>query len=317
MTLQQIIDLVRRRQGNYEPPYHHIDTELVDYANDIVNTIARESLIIEDSTTPAACYLTLVDSTIDYTYDTRIIEISDALITGYLSAITQTGSGLDDIAVCGDYTLDDTNTSYVVYCDSAGATDTFKWSDDGGTTWEETLVDMTGEYQELNNGIYVKFSATTGHSADDYWSFTVYYTSGGMLTRYDQREMYDEYPRWRAADTDEPDRFITDYTHNKVSFYPPPDQPYLVAMRIIRYPSSQLSATSMSSQTPELPTTFHPMIVEGILGRAYMRQGANTYDEKKAAMHQALFNQFLDRLKRNNVILQNHNKNLSPHYGTI
>lgn len=51
---------------------------------------------------------------------------------------------------------------------------TFKWSDDGGSTWDATGVAITGSAQDLNNGVTVTFGATTGHRKDDYWTFTAY-----------------------------------------------------------------------------------------------------------------------------------------------
>ena len=49
-----------------------------------------------------------------------------------------------------------------------------KWSDDGGSTWDATLVAIDGTAQALNNGITVTFGETTGHTATDNWTFTAY-----------------------------------------------------------------------------------------------------------------------------------------------
>lgn len=51
---------------------------------------------------------------------------------------------------------------------------TFKWSDDGGSTWDAEDVAMTGLAQTLNNGVTVTFGATTGHAKGDYWEFTAH-----------------------------------------------------------------------------------------------------------------------------------------------
>ncbi len=317
MTLQQIIDLVRRRQGNYEPPYIQVDAELVDYANEVVNHIARETFIIKDSSTPAICYLTLTADTIDYSFDQRILEIKSASISGYNSAVTQTGSGLSDLSICGNYTEDDTNTSFVVYCDTSGTTDTFKWSNDGGSTWEATGVSMTGDWQELDHGMWIKFAATTGHTADDYWSWTTYPINGGLLTRMTTNELYEGQSTWRKGTSGEPTRFVTDYIHSYISFYVPPQYSYLVNMRVTRYPLSQLTSASMSSQTPEIPINFHYAIVEGILAQAYLRRGAETFDDRKASIHQAIFDKEVQKMKRYNINLQGYSRNLRPDDGIL
>jgi len=82
-----------------------------------------------------------------------------------------TGSGLNDLTKGGSYSLTTTDTSYVVEIDSSGTPDTFKWSDDGGVTWDATGVAITGSAQTLNNGVTITFGATTGHTVGDRWTF--------------------------------------------------------------------------------------------------------------------------------------------------
>jgi hypothetical protein len=58
-----------------------------------------------------------------------------------------------------------------VTIDSTGTPDTFKWSDDGGATWEATIVRITGTWQTLNNGVKIRFDSVNGHTNADYWDF--------------------------------------------------------------------------------------------------------------------------------------------------
>jgi hypothetical protein len=97
---------------------------------------------------------------------------------GYGST-TFTGSGLDDLTFSGNYN-GTTVVTYRVKVDAAAATDTFTWSDDGGSTWDATGVAMTGGAQELNNGIVVTFAATTGHTLNEYWEITTIITTTAM-----------------------------------------------------------------------------------------------------------------------------------------
>ncbi len=78
---------------------------------------------------------------------------------------------LDDMTVGGTYN-GSINTNYKVQIDATGTPDTFKWSDDGGSTWDATGVSITGSAQTLNNGVTVTFGATTGHTLSTNWSFT-------------------------------------------------------------------------------------------------------------------------------------------------
>lgn len=88
----------------------------------------------------------------------------------HVGAVTFTGAGLDDAASGG--TFSGANAlNYRVAIDGEGTPDTFKWSDDGGSTWDATTVAITGAAQTLNNGVTVTFAATTGHTATDRWDF--------------------------------------------------------------------------------------------------------------------------------------------------
>lgn len=87
---------------------------------------------------------------------------------------TFTGSGLNDMQAKNyngmEYTEND--ISYVVKIDGTGTPDTFKWSDDGGSTWDATTVAITGNEQDLDEYTYIDFGATTGHTLNDQWAFS-------------------------------------------------------------------------------------------------------------------------------------------------
>lgn len=79
-------------------------------------------------------------------------------------------SGLDDMTTGGTFT-GASPLDYRVQVDGTGSPNTFKWSDDGGSTWDVSAVAMTGTAQTLNNGVTVTFAATTGHTLNNYWDF--------------------------------------------------------------------------------------------------------------------------------------------------
>jgi hypothetical protein len=87
-----------------------------------------------------------------------------------------TGTGLNDMTSGGTF-IGSSALNYKVEIDAAGIPDTFKWSDDGGTTWDATGVAITGLAQTLNNGVTVTFGATTGHTLGDYWTFSTTVTN--------------------------------------------------------------------------------------------------------------------------------------------
>ena len=87
-----------------------------------------------------------------------------------ITSPTFTGTGLDDAEFTGHYDGTSSNKTYYVEIDSShGNDDTFKWSLDNFVTTEASLVDITGDDQELEDGISVKFNATSGHTVGDKW----------------------------------------------------------------------------------------------------------------------------------------------------
>jgi hypothetical protein len=87
-----------------------------------------------------------------------------------VGAATITGSGLDDMTSGGTFS-GTAILQYRVEIDGSGTPDTFKWSDNGGSSWDATTVAITGAAQTLNNGVTVTFAATTGHAVNNYWDF--------------------------------------------------------------------------------------------------------------------------------------------------
>ncbi len=92
-----------------------------------------------------------------------------------------TGAGLSDITTSATAT-NATNMNYRVQVDSAGTTDTIRWSDDAGVNWNANYVPMTGAAQKLSNGITVTFAATTGHAGPTISASTPVITGTGTLT---------------------------------------------------------------------------------------------------------------------------------------
>ena len=101
-----------------------------------------------------------------------------------ISEPTFTGTGSLTMGVDGEYT-ETTNKTYKVEITDSGYPNKFRWSDDGGATWEATDVEVNGDLQILNNGVMVEFASTetvivggftfhtrySGHIGD-YWTFT-------------------------------------------------------------------------------------------------------------------------------------------------
>lgn len=79
------------------------------------------------------------------------------------------------------YNYSSSAKQYKIEIDGVGSPNTFKWSDDGGSTWIATGVSIAGGLTTLtssdNSYIKIIFSSTTGGVSGDYWEFTAGATS--------------------------------------------------------------------------------------------------------------------------------------------
>lgn len=91
--------------------------------------------------------------------------------------VQTTGTGLSDLYTRGVWAGGALSTSnkgiLAIKISTAGTPDQFQYSTDGGTTWQ-TAANVTGSWQALGaTGVEIKFTATTGHTANDAWQFGV------------------------------------------------------------------------------------------------------------------------------------------------
>ena len=88
-----------------------------------------------------------------------------------IGTVNFSGSGLNDATFHGLFE-GTASTTYYVKIDGTGSPDTFSWSKDNFSSTEATGVNITGAEQTLDNGIKVKFNATSGHTSNDTWNGT-------------------------------------------------------------------------------------------------------------------------------------------------
>ncbi len=89
---------------------------------------------------------------------------------------------LDDLAVGGEYDLGFKDTVYTLIIDGEGTEgrpDTFTWGFGPLFSTYKTKIPITGDWQELNNGIKIRFDQVRGHNKGSLWFLS-----------YDGRESY-------------------------------------------------------------------------------------------------------------------------------
>jgi hypothetical protein len=100
-------------------------------------------------------------------------------IAGYAGAVTKTGTGQASMVVIGDFTNDE-DIYFKVQAESTGevGSATFRWSVDGGNSWEKSgIVAMTSIAPlRLQEGVLIYFIPTAGTDfvVGDTFSFTAY-----------------------------------------------------------------------------------------------------------------------------------------------
>lgn len=293
MTLQEIVNAARRKLNNYEVPYLWIDEELVYYCNEVINTICREALPLEEQLDEDVCEVYLSSGANVYALNAAVLYVTSAkLVTEEVMTL--------DTAPATDWAATDTIT---------GATSAIT------STVVEKLTDYTyvvenrsGQYTKgeiLSNGTYTADQSSSYPILSDYEST--------FLKKKEMRDITN--PDWQSDDSDEPINYILDYKSGYIAFYPTPDACYVVRLSVYRYPTTAMTTTSMSSQTPTLDAKYHPMIVDGIVATAFMKHGEQTFNEKMASIYNALFNKQMSDLKRKNLQFRATERTVNLHKG--
>ena len=282
MNLQEIVDATRYRLNNYEKPYFWIDSEMVFYANEVINEIAREAKVLKDSTTASVCEIFTTVNILDYSLAASIIRVNGVkLVTKELLTLDVAPS---TIWAAGD-TITGASSTKTCYVEEALTTTTYVIS-------QRTGAFTLGEI--LSNG------TNTADQGSSYPTTSDYESSNLIMTRRTEMDM--GHSGWRYSTADKPYKYLLDFQTGYITLYPRPDDEYLIRLSVIRYPITAMSATSMSTQTPEIDSKYHEVIVNGICARAHLKRGDDTYDPKRAAEFMGLYRKGISDMKINEVM---------------
>lgn len=293
MTLQEIVNASRRKLNNYEVPYLWIDEELVYYCNEVINTICREALPVEEQLDEDVCEVYLADGTNLYALSNSIIYVASARL------ITEEVMTLDTAPATAWAAAD------IITGASSAKTSTVV---EKLTDYKYVVENRSGKYTKgeiLSNGTYTAQQSSSYPILSDY--------KAQFLKKKEMRDIVN--PDWKSDTEDEPINYILDYKNGYIAFYPTPDASYIVRLSVYRYPTTAMTTTSMSSQTPTLDAKYHPMIVDGIVAMAFMKHGEQTFNEKMATIYNALFNKQMSDLKRKNLQYRATERTVNLHKG--
>lgn len=300
MTLQDIVDATRDRLGNYEKPYYWQDREIVLYANEAQNEIARETRIFEDASTGSICNIHTAANVLDYDLSDFILYVNSARM--YSSELMTLDVSPAPASFAANATVTGGTSAKTLKIVSCLTSTTYSVeSRSGEFTLGEVLSDGTN-------------SADQGAA---YPTFADNSSSGWDLVKATTVEMNRLFSRWRVGVANKPIRYILDYRQGYITFFPPPDGIYTINLSVVRYPSAAFTATAMSSQTPEIPSQFHHVLVDGICYQAWLKAGENTYDAKKSQIHNGLFRGSIAKMKIKEGLYRANESTASPHRGFI
>ena len=294
MTLQDIINYSRKSILNdYTIPYAWHDDELVVYANESYMTITRDAKVLVDSSTAAVCQVATVAGTFDYALDSSVLYVTSAkLLSEELLTLN----------------VAPTPSSW-----TAGATVTGGTS--GKSCYIKTALTSTTYTIQNRTGAFTlgEILSDGTNSADQgtaYPTVADSSTSPRMLLKTTMLDMNRSVPNWRSGTREKPIRYLLDYRPDYITFYPAPDAVYTIALTVIRYPITAFSATSMSTQTPEIDSQFHHALIHGIAWQAFLKPGENTQNHKLSEYYYKLFRkQIADMKVRNNMYEANESTN--------
>ena len=101
--------------------------------------------------------------------------------TGRVTNPQKEGSGSGSVIISGNYS-GTSDLNYSIQIDGAGEVGvaTFRWSDDGGATWDATLVLTSTSPIAMNNGLSVQFAGGSGTDfvLNDTWQFRAFLPYG-------------------------------------------------------------------------------------------------------------------------------------------
>lgn len=298
MNLQEIISLTRYRLGNYEPPYVWVDAELVHYCNEAINTMCRDAYALHDSLTDSVCAIYASSGTADYALAPSVIHVQNAkVVTEELLIL--------NVKPATDWAVGSTitGTTSTHSCVVVGKVSDYTYS----------VNKRTGAFtpaEELSDGV------TAATQTGLYPKVTDYKTTD--LKKQTSMNLNRRTPDWRTLTAGEPTGYSLDYNTGYVTLTPSPDDTYVIRLSVYRYPITAMTTTTdIALQTPELSTYLHNAIIDGICAQAFLKNGEQTFDAKKAEYFMALFKKSLHDFKKGQMYHITEEEVVSPHNAFI
>ena len=294
MNLQEIVDAARNKFNNYEKPYLHHDDEMVGYANTAIDIICRDTRLKKDlfvSRSSIGQFSTVAD-TLDYALNSQIAWIANVVLRTEERLLL-------DVSPSTAWSVGDTITG-------ASSTYTCEVVEYVSAT-EYKIKNRTGEFtlgEILSNGTY---------TADQGAAYPKCLPS--LVTDL-KKYNYKEFQYWRTEDAAQPYGYCLDCLEGYITITRP-DDVYIVELYTINYPEAALSATSMSTQTPDINSRWHDVLVDGIVYQMYLKRGDDTWNPQAADIYLRKFRNGIHDIKKYMIHLETKERIIAPHRAFI
>lgn len=306
MTPAELVAATRRwLNDEVVATYKWTTDELVDYFNNCMDQIARETDYFSDPTTALLAEVSLTAGTGDYAYDTRMLEVTSARMSGDTTNLTRVSyrtygqelqtwrysssvSGVDIALNAG--TITSTTTDFI----DAGFAD-------------GDYIQISGSATTANNKV-VLIDTVAQYSLTLNASFTLTPRIAGDRVLLKQ------------VRTGTPTIYMTDYRLGYLTIDPAPDASGSLILTVTRLQDTPLtSALVITPGSWVIPINYqyHLQLMDGMCAKAYMKSGPSTFNIEKSKIHQNDFNMLKDRIKRDMIKMNKPMSTLSPHDGAI
>jgi hypothetical protein len=285
--------------------YKWTTAEWVDYYNNVIDQIARETDYFTDATTTLLTETALTAGTGDYAFDTRLLDIITARIAGETRNLDRTTRReRDELDPTWRFNCSASGVDIVLA--AAAITSTTTDFIDAGFA-DDDFIQITGSATSGNNKtVQIETVAQYSLALNTSYSLTPRVAGDRLILK--------------QITVGTPLRYMTDYRQGYITLDPAPDASGSLLMDVTRLQSTLLTASEIATPTTYvIPVNYqyHLQLIDGICAKAYMKSGPSTFNIEKSRIHQADFNMLKDRIKRDMIKLNKPASNLSPHDGAI
>jgi len=281
-------------------PYLWSDAECINHANDTIDELAEDNLIIKDQSTAAVTQVKLLSNQTLHAISSSIIQARFGRLnsTGY-SVVKTTEDWLD--ANVSDW-RDTTGSSPSHFAPSATNgylsiypkyDDTYEYegaSDIDFVALTKTVSQPTGDFSGLTAGDSVYISGTTNNNG--YFTVVTVGTTSFTVSETVTGELNTSATIRRVMDT--------------------------LLLTVNRMPLTPFTEADIAAATAitDVNSMHHSKLLNGMAKRAFLKPDSETYDKNKAEYHRGLFEVDKKKIKKSLIMLHKPDRALTIRSGS-